>query len=387
MRANIVVSKKYGVEPTDSDRHIHEILRIGTTPVGGQGTAGPSSQADGTVVETSSINRETVDLQGDGEEMRILSAEELSYFQTKDFSEDEIRRVATEIIQIHPGVAMKDVKNLQRVKNRIAEATTLPIKYPDYFVGIRTPYKGLLLFGPPGTGKTLLVKAVATEITNCRFFIIRGSTIASPYRGISERLVRLIFLMAKYKAPAIILIDELDAICSRRGIAEESETSRKVLGELLTNMEGIESTSSLSQKVLVIAATNRPWDIDDALLRRFEKRLYVPIPEASTRLEMMIEYLSQCQISEDVDMNNIANSLEGFSGHDVKNYCREVALMAMREKRDTLSPEVFEQLTSADLDGLVTQGHFQMAKDEVKPSVTPETIRQHQSWSEKFGSR
>jgi len=249
--------------------------------------------------------------------------------------------IRRDIVQDCPRVHWNDIVGLDDAKRLLQETIILPRKYPELFTGIRSPWKSVLLYGMPGTGKTLLAKAVATE-GNSTFFNISASSIVSKFRGDSEKLIRMLFDLARHYSPSTIFIDEVDGVMCHRGgggfgstmnegSSSEHEGSRRMKTELLVQMDGLLAANNNSG-VFVLAASNLPWDLDPAFLRRMEKRIMIPLPNAECRKEIISSQLSPFSsiFSKGEFLTSAASLVEGFSGSDLKALCKEVAMRPMR---------------------------------------------------------
>lgn len=232
------------------------------------------------------------------------------------------------IVVEKPHVKWNDVAGLDAAKEALKEAVILPIRFPHLFSGKRVPWKGILLFGPPGTGKSYLAKAVATEANNSTFFSVSSSDLVSKWLGESEKLVRNLFELARAHKPSIIFIDEVDSLCSSRS-DNESESARRIKTEFLVQMQGVGHDS---EGILVLGATNIPWVLDAAIRRRFEKRIYIPLPEEHARVTMFKIHLGNTrnELTEE-DIKELAKKTDGYSGADISIVVRDALMQPVRK--------------------------------------------------------
>jgi transitional endoplasmic reticulum ATPase len=269
-----------------------------------------------------------------------------------------------EVFVERPNTHWGDIGDLEKVKEEIKEAVELPLKDPQAFekIGIR-PIKGILLVGPPGTGKTLLAKAVATE-REANFISIKGPEVLSKFVGESEKTVRELFRKARMASPCIIFIDEIDALAHSRGSGYmDSGVSERVVDTLLTEMDGL----SDMKNVVVIAATNRPEDIDPALLRpgRFDKVIEILMPDVAARLEIFKVHTKRMPMDKDVDLIELANITDEYTGAEIENIVREAGMNAIRNKRSSVRKE-----------------DFMKALQEIKPTVPKEVAERIKRFKE-----
>ncbi|KAH0609441.1 uncharacterized protein H6S33_012927 [Morchella sextelata] len=310
--------------------------------------------------------------------------------------------LAGAILTEKPNVKWEDVAGLEGAKEALKEAVILPIKFPHLFTGKRKPWKGILLYGPPGTGKSYLAKAVATE-ANSTFFSVSSSDLVSKWMGESERLVKQLFTMARENKPSIIFIDEVDALCGTRGEGE-SEASRRIKTEMLVQMDGVGNDTS---GVLVLGATNIPWQLDSAIRRRFQRRIHIAVPDMPGRMRMFELSVGStpCDLTPK-DFKTLAQMSEGYTGSDINIAVQDALMQPVRKiqtathyKRvgDKLTPcspgdAGAQEMTWMDVDPNELQEPALVLKDFVKainnsrPTVSKEDVKKSDEWTQEFGS-
>uniref|UniRef100_A0A7S4UNS9 AAA+ ATPase domain-containing protein n=1 Tax=Paramoeba aestuarina TaxID=180227 RepID=A0A7S4UNS9_9EUKA len=200
-------------------------------------------------------------------------------------------------------------------------------------------------------------------------------------------MVKLLFEMARFYGPSTIFIDEVDSIGSARGSGAEHEASRRVKSELLTQMDGAGTAGDdPSKRVIVIAATNFPWDLDDAFRRRLEKRIYIPLPDPEARKSLFSLNFSSVKLGDDVDLEYLAEKSEGYSGADITNVCRDASFMAMRRRICGMSADQIKTLGQEEMDLPITKSDLDEALAKTATSVAKDDVKKHQEWMNTFGS-
>lgn len=330
--------------------------------------------------------------------------------EEEDESEKLRHQLGGAILTEKPNVKWSDVAGLEAAKDALKEAVILPQKFPQMFVGKRKPWKGILLYGPPGTGKSYLAKAVATE-ADSQFFSVSSSDLVSKWQGESEKLVKELFAMARKSGKAIIFIDEIDALVSSRS-DNESESSRRIKTEFLVQMDGVGKDS---KGVLLLGATNIPWGLDDALLRRMERRVYIPLPDVRARATMFEIHLGNTPHDLDKDdFQELAEMSDGYSGADIGILVRDAIMQPVRTlqnatffKRISVKGEhggaklMWTPCSPGDAAGeamalmdvkpdelhvpAVSRYDFEIALAQTKPSVGKEAIQRHEKFTAEKG--
>lgn len=296
----------------------------------------------------------------------------------KNFDKKIVDIVLNEIMDFSPNIRWSDIAGLEFVKTTVQEIVIWPLLRPDIFTGLRAPPRGILLFGPPGTGKTLIGKCIATE-SNSTFFCISASSLASKWVGESEQMVRVLFAAARLNQPSVIFIDEIDSLLSQRSDKDQDFT-RKLKTEFLVQFDGAKTNTE--ERVLVVGATNRPHELDEAARRRFVKRLYVPLPDEAARRQIIKKLIGEHQHNlSDEDMQKICDETKGYSGSDVAHLCKEAAMGPIR----CIGPESIKTV-SLDQVRPISLCDFIDALRQVRASVVAEDLNYYMEWNKKFGS-
>ena len=281
-----------------------------------------------------------------------------------------------------PNVSWDSIAGLTDVKKLLRKQLVFLPMRPDLAKGLLAPWKSVLLYGPPGTGKTFLAKAVATECKRT-FFNVTSATITSRFHGESEKLVSFLFQLAEQMQPSTIFFDEIDSVASQRGTSNEGEASRRMKAQLLTNIEGIGSSDSNS--VFVLAATNFPWDIDEALLRRFQKRVYIPLPDAEGRKSILKMQISE-YTNETFDFEGWSKKLEGYSCADITNLCRDAAQRVFDKQTDMLNTQQWMEMTTSESPIIISNEDFGESVSKRKSSVDPKSLARYEEWAKARGA-
>jgi vacuolar protein-sorting-associated protein 4 len=303
-----------------------------------------------------------------------------------------------------PNVSWDDVAGLENAKRALKEAVILPIQYPQLFEGKRQPWKGILLYGPPGTGKSYLAKAAATE-TKGRFFSVSAANIVSKFMGESERLIKALFELARKNKPAVIFIDEIDSVLSARSEGE-NEATRRLKTEFLIQMQGVGKDD---KGILVLGATNIPWGLDPAVRRRFQKKIYISLPEAKARKLMVKLNLGDTYNDlTDEQFEILGNLTEGYSGSDIYNLTQDAIYGPLRKcqkathfkKLDAThivpcspSDQGAFKMKINDIPNpeslvapVVTFEDFILSLQKMKPTVSKKDLERQEQFTQEFGS-
>ncbi|KAI9728372.1 MAG: hypothetical protein M1828_003772 [Chrysothrix sp. TS-e1954] len=305
--------------------------------------------------------------------------------------EGAAKAIFNEIVVKGDEVHWDDVAGLDVAKNALKEAVVYPFLRPDLFMGLREPARGMLLFGPPGTGKTMLARAVATE-SRSTFFAISASSLTSKFLGESEKLVRALFAIAKALAPSIIFVDEIDSLLSARSGSGEHEATRRIKTEFLIQWSDLakaaagreEKDKSIGDatRVLVLAATNLPWAIDDAARRRFVRRQYIPLPEDHVRESQLRKLMgAQKQALTDDDYRDLVELTDGFSGSDVTALAKDAAMGPLRSLGEQLLSMTPDQIRPMSIED------FKASLINIRPSVSKQGLKEFEDWAKDFGER
>eukprot|EP00746_Dinoflagellata_sp_MGD_P005357 gnl/MRDRNA2_/MRDRNA2_110372_c0_seq1.p1 gnl/MRDRNA2_/MRDRNA2_110372_c0~~gnl/MRDRNA2_/MRDRNA2_110372_c0_seq1.p1 ORF type:complete len:454 (+),score=96.98 gnl/MRDRNA2_/MRDRNA2_110372_c0_seq1:68-1429(+) len=326
------------------------------------------------------------------------------------------------IVMEKPNVTWDEVAGLGEAKMILRDTTEMPLEFPHLYGRKLEPSKGILLYGPPGTGKTYLAKAVAANSSETTTFLsISSANLVSKWVGESARLVRTLFTLAREKAPSVVFVDEIDSLCSQRGGSGKSESANQLLTEFLTQMDGVGPST---EGILVLGATNTPWELDRAVLSRFQKKVYIALPEPMARKQIIeIHLKGERHCLTDKDLTALAKATDRFSGRDLKALVQAALQQCLTDLRTAckwrrISPHPFSPTLTEALEPVVpnsTRGgpeiieitfedirkqrnlremtilptlssdHFERARQRQKASVTNDDMKELDQWTVRYG--
>jgi len=286
-----------------------------------------------------------------------------------------VQRVLDEMLIPSNDTYLHDIAGNENAKAALREMVLLPAVRPDLFVGLRAPPKGLLLYGPPGNGKTLLARALANEAPDCNFINVSASSLTSKWVGEGEKMVRAVFAVAAAVQPTIIFVDEVDSLLSTR--KETDDAIWRLKTEFLIHLDGI--ASNQKDKITLIAATNIPYRLDQAVLRRFQKRIMIPLPLMPNRQELLSNLLKKSKNSITCEqLKEIARLTEGYSGSDLTQLTKDAAMTPLREMTS-------QQITRITTVRPINAKDFILSMKRVRPSTTAQSIVELEKWTKSYG--
>jgi len=281
------------------------------------------------------------------------------------------------IVTEKPNVKWDEVVGLDPAKKAVKEAIIYPVQRPDLFP-LGWP-RGILLFGPPGCGKTLLAAAIATEI-DAAFYCVDSASVMSKWLGESEKNVANLFQNARKNAeggqPAIIFLDEIDSLVGRR--TEEVGGEIRTRNQFLKEMDGIMDKSAKIH-VYVIGATNKPWILDEPFIRRFQKRIHVPLPDFQARLAMLNIQTKDLKLATNVELEELARRTEGYTGSDMRDIIQSAQIDVVRELFENTNPNDRESVPRE-----ITMEDFERVFEKRRPSVSPQVVQNYVRWMELY---
>jgi ATP-dependent 26S proteasome regulatory subunit len=305
----------------------------------------------------------------------------LQSVSTSATSTDPLKQNILSDFYVNPAVLQHttwdDIAGLQNVKQALQEAAILPLLRPDLFTGLRQP-QNILLYGPPGTGKTMLLRAVAQE-SGSSLFVCSASSLTSKWMGDSEKLVRNLFQVAQSMAPSILFMDEMDALLSsRKSDGGEHEASRRLKTEFMVQMDGIKQQPDQGQHLLLVACTNCPWDVDSAVLRRFPRRIFVPLPDADARKGLILNLVKKIgrHTISSRQVSSLVKKTEGFSCSDISAIASEASFGPLRSVGDL---NAIRDCSVDDIRPVQFKDFDNVLKDATR-SLTAEQIERFEEW-------